>query len=87
MQMEDKKIREAGGSFGGFRSEKQQKCFENGLKKKKNAHNSLFWGPDLNELAVFAAEQRKVIYFTGSGCQKEAKSCFTLLCSDYGNTK
>lgn len=43
MQMEDKKIREAGGSFGGFRSEKQQKCFENGLKKKK-MHTTVCFG-------------------------------------------
>lgn len=88
MQMEDKKMQEASGSFGGGQVRKTTKVFRKWIKKKKkDAHNSLLWGPDLNELAVFAADQRKVIYFTGSGCQKEAKSCFTLLCSDYGNTK
>lgn len=86
MQMEDKKMQEASGSLGGA-VRKTTKVFRKWIKKKKNAHNSRFWGLDLNELAVFAADQRKVIYFTGSGCQKEAKSCFTLLCSDYGNTK
>lgn len=44
MQMEDKKMQEASGSFwGGVGSEKQQKCFENGLKKKK-MHTTVCFG-------------------------------------------